>query len=266
MKAMNPSPKRLTGFALYKDIFSSEWHHFLMIGLIVLLSLLPFAAGVFFAVASSSVLVLIPACILGGMAAGPFLSALYDAVLRCLREAPYCWWRDFKKALRQNLKDSLVPGIILCVFWGAIIFMGMLMWWSSAAPSSGTIALYIFCAVLFTMIQSIFWPQLVLFRQNGFIRLKNSILFCIMYFWRTLLTAIIQVLFFTVMFLFLPWSLIVLPFVNLWVIIFLSCFLLYSRMDAAFQIEKQIKEFFPEQILEYEETEKDIAVERSQKL
>lgn len=246
--------KRLTGFARYREILESEWLHFIIIGFVSLVGLMPFIIGMTFAIFTSSVLVLLPVCIIGGIIAGPFISPIYDAVLRCLRDAPYIWHKEFIKALKRNFKDSIIPGIIFCLFFGFYIFMAMMMLDSGKVSSGGTIALFIFSAVLFIMVFSTIMPQVVLFSQKGFTRLKNSILFCIMHFWKVLLVAIIQILFMGIMFLFMPWTLIILPFLNIWFIVFISCFLLYDHMNNDFEIEKQIEEQFPEQVRDYEET------------
>ena len=43
------------------------------------------------------------------------------------------------------------------------------------------------------------------------------------------------------------------PFLGVWYILYVSCFLIYDRLDNAFRIEEQIGEAFPEQIPVYGE-------------
>ena len=81
--------------------------------LLTLAGFAPLTAGISYAVLSSSVLVLIPCSLLGGMIAGPFLAGMYDAVLRGLRDDPKPWWDCYQQAWKQNWKGSLVPGALL---------------------------------------------------------------------------------------------------------------------------------------------------------
>lgn len=228
---------RLTGFPRYRELLERDYKRFFLIGLITLMGFLPFAAGVWLAIMSSSVLILLPACLVGGLAAGPALSGMYDAVLRSLRDAPGSWWLNYRKAIKQNWRDAMLPGVFLCLFLGFTIFTGMLLWWAGSPPSPSSLVLLFLSALLFTAIYSTFWPQLVLFRQKNSLRLKNSILFLLQNFWRTLGTALLQVLWWTLFVLFLPWTAFLIPFLSVWFILFVSCFLLYIQLDEAFSIE-----------------------------
>lgn len=82
---------RLVGIDRYQDVLGRNWKRFFLTGLLTVLGCLPLAAGVGYAILSSSVLVLLPAGILGGAIAGPFLACLYDSILRALRDAPGTW-------------------------------------------------------------------------------------------------------------------------------------------------------------------------------
>ena len=65
--------------------------------------------------------------------------------------------------------------------------------------------------------------------------------------------AVLQAAFWAVMFLFLPWTAFLVPFLGVWYILFLAVFLLYDQLNAAFRIEEQIGSRFPEQIPNYED-------------
>ena len=86
-----------------------------------------------------------------------------------------------------------------------------------------------------------------MFAQSPVIQLKNCVLFCIKYFWRTLGAAVLQVVWWIIMFLFLPWTAFLVPILGVWYILFLTVFLVYRNLDTAFRIEEQIGEKFPEQ-------------------
>ncbi|MDE7298867.1 MAG: DUF624 domain-containing protein [Lachnospiraceae bacterium] len=246
---------RLTGLPRYSELLDRDLRRFLLVNLLTLAGLLPFLLGVLAAVLSSSILLLIPACILGGAIAGPALSGMYDAVLRSLRDAPGKCLENYKRAWKQNWRQSILPGILFCVLLGFYLFMLMMFWQAPQLPGFGTLALYLCSLVLFTMFFSLYWPQLVLFEQSGRQTAKNCLLFLLRYFWKTLGCSLLQVLYWGVIVLFLPWSAVLLPLTGLWFILFTANFLLYGTLNEVFRIEEQIAQAFPEQAAFYESDE-----------
>ena len=95
---------------------------------------------------------------------------------------------------------------------------------------------YLAGLLLILVANTLLWPQIVLFRQNPAIRLRNALLFLIRYFWRVMGTGILQLLHWAVYVLFAPWTLLLLPVTGVWYIVFLSQFLLYAQMDEALRI------------------------------
>lgn len=231
--------ERQTGFYRYRQILSVRFGQWWKTNLLTLVGLTPLAAGIFYSVASASVLVLLPCSTAGGMIAGPFLAGMYDAILRGLRDDPCPWWDSYRSAWRQNWKDSLIPGALFGLVAGVYTFMAMLFWWSEQAPTPGTIAMYLFALLLMLIIHTLYWPQLVLFRQKASIRLRNCLLFCAKYLWRVLGVGILQLGYLAIMVLFAPWTLILIPILGVWYIWFLAQFLIYDQMNEVFEIEQQ---------------------------
>jgi len=228
---------RQTGFHRYRQLLATCFGTWWRVNLLTLAGFAPLAAGIFYAVASTSLLVLLPCSLLGGAIAGPFLAGLYDAVLRGLRDDPRPWWDAYRRAWRQNWKGSLLPGALLGFILGVYSFMAMLFWWAERAPSPGTVALYLFALLAVLILNTLYWPQMVLFQQKASIRLRNCLLFCIKYFWRMLGVGLLQLGYWTVFVLFAPWTLLLLPALGIWYILFLSQFLIYDQMDESFHIE-----------------------------
>ncbi|MCD8367442.1 MAG: hypothetical protein LUC48_05385 [Clostridiales bacterium] len=250
------SSGRKTGFNRYREVLEQNFGAYILAGLLTLAGFLPFALGMIYAVLSTSALVMLIAALVGGLLAGPALYGLYDLIFRTLRDAPGKWWGNYKKALKENWKAALLPGVALCLFLGVVIFAGLLMfWWAEVFPGWGTVLIFLLSVLLGTMLLTTYWPQLVLFRQSGLLRLKNCALFCIKYFWHTLGVAALQVAFWLLMALLLPWSVLALPIIGMWFILYLSNFLLYRDLDTAFQLEKTLREQMPEQAPLYEEEE-----------
>lgn len=118
--------------------------------------------------------------------------------------------------------------------------MAMPFWWAERSPSPGTVALYLFALLVVLMVNTLYWPQLVLFRQKASIRLRNCLLFCVKYFWRVLGAGLLQLGYLAVFVLFAPWTLLLLPILGVWYILFLSQFLIYEQLDEALGIEASL--------------------------
>lgn len=234
--------RRQTGFNRYKQLLGRHFGDWFKLNALTILGLLPLAAGIGFAIAASSILVLIPCAAVGGMIFGPFLSGMYDSLLRAMRDDPMPWHLSYKKSWKQNFRGSLIPGALLGLMVGFFCFMGMMLWWAQASPSGGTILLFLFSALLTMVISQLYWSQLVLFRQSTVIRIRNMLLFCIQNFWRVMGVGLLQILYWGIYILFAPWTLLILPIVGIWYILFLSQFLLYDRLNNAFQIEEQFRQ------------------------
>lgn len=243
------SPQRKEGFDRYREVLGRNWKSFFMVHFLTLAGLIPLGAGIALSVMFSSVPVLAAACVIGGIFAGPALSGMTDCIFRALRDCRDDWWASYKRQFRQNFAGSILPGIVFSLFIGFAVFMGMMMYvWSESAPSAGTTALFIFSFVLASMLFSVFFPQLVLFKQSLFLRLKNCLLFFIKYFWRTIGAAVLQTVWWLIGVLFMPWTAFLVPILGVWYIMFLSFFILYKPLNEAFSIEKSIEESFPGQI------------------
>lgn len=249
------SGKRLTGFPRYTEVLERNFKQFMFTNLLTIIGFLPFAAGVLLAILSSSVLVLVPACVIGGLFAGPALSCMQDVTLRALRDVSGKCWPTWKRALKQNWKQSLLPGVVLCLLLGFYLFMAMLFWWSSRFPGWGTIAIYLAGMLVCSTFFSVFWPHVVLFDQPVKQRAVNCLIFILMFLLRSLAVGALQMLYWLVMALILPWSVMLMPFIGFWFIIYSVNFLLYDTLNEYFQIEKRISEAFPEQAPFYEDDE-----------
>jgi len=229
---------RQTGFNRYKQLLSLHAGHWMCLNLAAVAGALPLAAGIAYAVLSSSLLLLVPCSVLGGMLFGPFLAGLYDAILRGLRDDPRNWRKCYLRSWRQNWRDSLLPGAVLGLLTGLYAFMAHLFWWSQKPVGPGTVFLYLLSILVFLALSTLYWPQVVLFRQTAGKRLRNSLLFAAKYLRRVLGAAALQLAYIAVFVLFAPWTLLLIPVLGFWYILFLSQFMIYDQLDEAFQIEE----------------------------
>ncbi len=247
--------KRLTGFPRYTEVLERNFKKYLFTNLMTLLGFLPFGILALWAVLSSSLLVMLLAGVVGGLFAGPALSCMYDAIFRSLRDVTPKCWQDYKHAWKQNWKVSILPGILFCLLLGFDIFMAMLFWWSTSFPGWGTIAIYLLSILIVTMLFSIAWPQIVLFEQPFHQNIRNCFLFILRYFPKVFGCALLQVFYWAVLLLFFPWSLLLLPLIGFWFILYTANFLLYNTFNDCFQIEEHIAAAYPEQAPFYEDDE-----------
>ena len=232
---------RQTGFNRYRQLLSFHGAHWFQLNLLTVLGALPLATGITLSILSSSVLLLIPCALIGGAIFGPFLAGMFDSVMRGLRDDPNNWWTNYKKSWRQNLTGSLVPGALLGLLIGMLAFMAYLFWMAQTAPTPGTVAIYLFSILLLVIFNTLYWPQLVLFRQTAFNRLHNILLFTAKYPVRVLWAAFLQLLYFAIVIFFAPWTLVLVPLLGVWYIIFLSQFLLYDRLNRELKIEERFE-------------------------
>lgn len=239
---------RYTGFARYRQIMERDWKDFILVGFMTLLYHIPFGLGMGYAILSRSLIVMVVSSLAGGLLLGPGLACMYDLILRRFRDDRSDRWICYKKAFRQNLLASLLPGVVQCLFVGCVVFSGGLLWWAETPISRGTVALIILSSLIMEMILTVWWPQVVLFTQRTTVQLKNCILFIITYRWRILGAAALQVAWWLAAFLLLPWSAFLVPILGVWYILMLAMFIIYRPLNEAFHIEEQIEEHFPGQM------------------
>ena len=94
-----------------------------MAGMLALISSLPFALGLWFAIATHAIVPMVVAGVLGGMIAAPQIVGLNDTILRALRDEPGFWWTVYRRAWKRNAKASLVPGALCGLVLASEIFV-----------------------------------------------------------------------------------------------------------------------------------------------
>lgn len=236
---------RKVGFARYREILEENWKQFFFCGFLTLIFFIPFAGGMTYAILSKSAAIALISGVVGGAIAGPGLACMYDLILRRLRDDRSDWWFCWKKAMKNNWKAAILPGIVQCVSFGMTVFSCALMYWGATAPSIGTTVILVVAALLVSMILTAWWVQVVLFEQKLILRLKNSLFFVVLHFGKNFLSSFVRILWFVIIFLLFPWSMFVLPFLGIWYTLFLGLLILYRSLNAEFKIEKQIRKAFP---------------------
>ena len=231
--------RRMEGFDRYRQLLGAYALRWMVVNILTTIGVLPLVIGISVAIVTSSVLILLPASLLGGLIFGPFLAALFDSLMRGLRDAPGKWWDHYVKSWRQNTKSALLPGAVTGLVTGVCAFMVYMLWTGTDSLKPGTVLLLLCSLLLFFAFSTLYWPQLVLFEQRSGIRLKNAVLFMIRHSLRVLGAALVELGYVLLIALFMPWTLILVPFFGFWFVLFLAEFLLYEDFNRDFQVEAQ---------------------------
>lgn len=236
---------RKVGFPRYKEVLEGSWKEFFFVGFLTLLFFVPFAGGMVYAVLPKSALMALISGLLGGAIAGPGFACLVDLILRRLWNDRDDWWSCYKRSMKQNVGAAILPGAVQCLFLGMIVFAGALMIWGAGTVTMGTLLLLLVASLFLAMLMLGWWPQVVLFEQKSFIQIKNALFFAIFHFKKVFVAAVIQVLWWTVIALFMPWTAFVVPILGVWWVLYVGLFLIYPDLDRDFRVEEQIEEKFP---------------------
>ena len=229
---------RMVGFNRYKQLLSFHAGKWLKVNLITTLGALPLAGGFVFSILSSSSLLMLGTSFAGGLIFGPFFATMLASIMRGLMDAPGMFWDNYRKAWKQNLKTSLLPGGFMGMLLGMFVFMIYMLWEGAMTATPGTLALFAFAALLFVFVNTLLWPQLVLFDQSLPVRLRNILLFGSKYLWKVCGVSLLQLAWITLFVLFSPFTLLVIPFLGFWYILFLSQLILYEDLNYELRIEE----------------------------
>ncbi|MCR5415969.1 MAG: hypothetical protein K6E79_04160 [Pseudobutyrivibrio sp.] len=232
--------QRMTGFNRYKQLLSFYGLHWVKLNIITFVVSIPLILGITYSLLSTSLLLLIPLCIILGALTGPFVGALVDNIYRAMRDDSGLRWDNYKKGLRQNFRCSLLPGAILGLFIGTYSYILYLSLFSQAIviDSFSMVALTI-ALILFLNFENLFWPQLVLFNQPLSQTIINIILFTCKHLWKVAKIILLQLIFISFHVMFAPYTFLLLPFLSIWYFIFVSQFLLYDTLNEELKIEEK---------------------------
>lgn len=236
---------RKAGFPRYKEVLEGSWKEFFFVGFLTMLYFILFAGGMVYAVLSKSALAALAAGLVGGAVAGPGFACLVDLILRRLRNDRDDWWPCYRRAMGQNWRAAILPGVVQCLFLGMIVFAAALMIWGAGTVTMGTLLLLLTASLLLSMLLLGWWPQVVLFEQKALIQIKNALFFAIFHFKKVFAAALVQVLWWAIIALFMPWTAFVVPILGVWWVLYVGLFLIYPDLDKDFRVEEQIEEKFP---------------------
>lgn len=131
----------------------------------------------------------------------------------------------------------IVGAALLGFFVGLYAFMAYIMSSARFSPTPGTLLMALASAALVLWFNTLYWPQMVLFRQSAVNRLRNALLFTIKRSVKVLLAVVIQLFWIAIIVLLAPWTLVAVPFLGFWVPILLAQLCLYGDLNRDLGIE-----------------------------
>ena len=219
---VRPDAPRKKGVARLTEIMGRDMWNFFRAGFLAFLGCLPFIIGMFFAVETHALLFMLLAGIIGGLIAGPELSAMADTVLRSLRDEPGYWWETYRRVWKRNARESLVPGMLT----GLVLSIQIFTLFHMSVISAGIVtwALLILSFMVTLGLESYIWPQIALLDLPLYGILKIAI----------------KAVYWGAILLFFPLTTIILPFTNFWLPMLPALLCIYQPLNKCFTIESTI--------------------------
>lgn len=235
---VSPDAPRKKGPARFFEMLGRDFVSFYLAGMLALASAMPFVLGVWFAVATHSLVPLLLAGVLGGMIAAPQLCGLLDTILRSLRDEPGFWWATYRRAWKRNVKASLLPGAVCGLLLAMEIFTAFHLDISqSVVPAVAVLV----ALILLAGIAQYIYAQVALVEVSFGGLLKNALMLFLGYLPRSALGVLWQGIYWAAVALFWPVSSFAVILCSLWLPCLLNLMAIYPALDKSFDLEKTIK-------------------------
>ena len=235
---------RKTGVRRFFELVGRDMTGMFLANLLTCLGCVPVICLVYIGFLMNSLPVMLVSAAAGGILAGPALAGMYDTVLRALRDEAGYWWVTYRKAFKRNFKVSILPGVLYSVIVTLQIFLVYFCFQMLAQGVNVGVPLWVATVlnlVLFHMLFSYMWPQVVLLDQPLGQTLKNSVNCMIAFLPHALAAAIVQILFWGIVILCMPLGLLLMIVFGFWFSTEVSCQIVYGDLDRVFHIEENIR-------------------------
>lgn len=231
---------RKKGFKRFFELIGRDSGSLFKANLLCTITCIPGAMLLTFGLLSNNVIITAVGGILGGMLLAPFWAGIHDTVLRALRDEPGYWWHTYKRALKNNWKQSLLPGAI-CGIMVASQLLSLWLFLNNAAKMNVMVGAMLALNMLITgMCIPFLWSQLVLMDMPFSLLLKNTFFFALGNAPKAILMSFLQGIYWGAIVLFLP-------FTSLWVLLFGFAFITiicqmitFPILDKQFDLEAQL--------------------------
>lgn len=231
---------RKKGLPRFIELIGRDGGSFFKANVICAAGALPATLGVSMGLILHNVIITILSGVVGGLILAPFFAGMYDTVLRAVRDEPGYWWHNYKRAMANNWKQSLLPGALT----GLMIAGQLLCIWivleSQMKITLMMAVLFCFDVLVTGMITPFLWSQLVLMDLPFASLLKNSFLFAFGSAPRALLMALVQALFWGAILLLMPLSSMLVLLFGFAFITIITMMIAFPVLDKVLNIEEQL--------------------------
>lgn len=245
---------RKTGILRFFEVVGRDLTGMFLANFLACLGFVPGICIVLFGFASGSLVVMVAGAVIGGAIAGPCLAGVYDTVLRALRDEPGYWWSTYRRAFRQNWKNSILPGI----FYGLIITLQVsLVYFCVTMPARGVqVGTGIWVGailnlIVFHMLFTYMWPQVVLLNQPFHQTLVNSLLCMLGFLPHALAASLLQIVFWGIVILTMPLGVVLMVLLGFWFTTEICCQMITGDLERVFHVEAQIRAKKDAELAEY---------------
>lgn len=198
-------------------------------GLLAQAACLPAVLLTVLALLAESLPLVLLAAAAAGWLTGPAMTALYDTILRALRDEPGFWWHTYRRVWRRSFRSSLLPGVAFTALWSCLLYARL------AAAPAGPLLLSAACLTAF---QTYYWMQEALFERPAARQLENCLRMAAGFLPQTLAAAAVQL-----------FCLAILPslglfglLAGLWLPSLLALMLVYPPIERALGLEAKIRQ------------------------
>lgn len=229
------------------------WHvivdnlsRFIITGLLTVVFAIPGCSGMLLGMMWNRPEILLLSGGIGFAIVGPAYGAMYDACLMAYMGYPGRWWERYCKVLRREWKGCLVPGLVMGLIIATVVNVFMNIHEGHAVDLNVILCTVILVVVSFCIL-SYYWTQRMLLDLGLVQTVKNSWIMMIMHPVKGLGAAMIRIVYWALMMILYPYSLIFLLVLSVWFPTYMTVRVVYDSLDEALQLDQRFEEARSEQ-------------------
>lgn len=236
---VSTNTEKSKGLSRLWEIIMDNTAHFFISSLFCVLSFIPAGLGIFYSLSINNIIVLFISSIIGCAIFGLFYGTMINGMLIAMRDETGDWLKKYSHALKRDFKDNMIAGALV----GLILFIGIYVLCLIKTGSTLPVSMIACTAVTILVALAIFtylWPQRVFFDLKLLDIIRNSIFMSLAHPLVTLSAILVQIIYWSILILLVPYSIIFLVIFGLWFPALLSIFITYNKMNTEFHIEEKL--------------------------
>ncbi len=187
--------KQKKGIPRFFEIFMRDMGMLWRAGFLTTLCFVPVVIAFFFTVLSFPYILLMAggaaAFLLASMLVGPGLVSLHSVVVTTVRDIPCYMMHEYKKAWKNNYKQSIPAGVIISVLYAVQIYSGYSILMQGGENAIFMLAIVLLSLIIITMVSHALFLQIIFIDLPLTKMIKNAFLLSFGYAKRTFPAALI---------------------------------------------------------------------------